>query len=404
MGARLVELYCAKDGGDGMTGPASQGPVCGAAPAKRLYGLRIIALLTDGFGAGGGIARFNSDLMSALSQSEHVDAVVALPRFGAANAAVPPKVRQIGPEPSRARWSARAARLAIGERFDVIFCGHMNAAPLAAGLARLTGARLWLQIHGIEAWSPRGRLIRRSVERARLVTSVSRYTRARLLAWARIAPERVRVLPNTVGREFSPCPRREDLVARHRLAGRKVILTVGRLDATERYKGHDRVIRALPGVAERCTSVTYLIVGSGDDRPRLEALAHATGVAERVVFAGQIAADELPDYFALADVYAMPSTGEGFGIVFLEAAASGLPVIGGNRDGTIDALAEGRIGRLVDPDDGSALQSVLVEALSHPVTSEPVRLEAVRRFAFENFARHVHDLVGDIAPACGGRR
>jgi phosphatidylinositol alpha-1,6-mannosyltransferase len=362
-------------------------------------GCRILALITDGFGARGGIARFNADLMQALSQSERVDAVVTLPRFGDVHAVTPTKVLQVAPEPGRARWSARAARLAIGGRFDVILCGHINAAPLAAGLASATGARLWLQVHGIEAWEARGALVRWGVESARLVTSVSRFTRKRLLAWARIAPEHVRVLPNTVGREFAPRPRREDLIARHHLADRKVILTVSRLAASERYKGHDRVIRALPAVAERCGLVSYLIVGSGDDRPRLEALAHARGVAERVTFAGEVAAADLPDYFALADVYAMPSTGEGFGIVFLEAAASGLCVIGGNRDGSADALADGRIGHLVDPDDAAGLRSALVEALAPEGLAEPRRLEAVQRFRFDNFARHVDDLVGAVTAA-----
>jgi glycosyltransferase involved in cell wall biosynthesis len=78
-------------------------------------------------------------------------------------------------------------------------------------------------------------------------------------------------------------------------------------------------------------------------------MARESGVADRVTFAGQVPDEELPDYSALAHVFAMPSTGEGFGIVFLEAAATGLPIVGGNRDGSVDALAEGRIGRLVDP-------------------------------------------------------
>ena len=93
----------------------------------------------------------------------------------------------------------------------------------------------------------------------------------------------------------------------------------------------------------------YLVVGDGDDRQRLEELAQTTGVAHAMQFAGHVPHRELPDYFRLADVFVMPSTGEGFGIAFLEAAASGLPVIGGNRDGSVDALADGTIGTLVDP-------------------------------------------------------
>src|SRR5262249_13068089 len=155
--------------------------------------------------------------------------------------------------------------------------------------------------------------------------------------------------PNTVTSGYTPRPRRDDLISRHGLMGRRIILTVGRLAASERYKGHDRLIAALPGVLLRVPDIAYLIVGGGDDQSRLEHLASESGITDRVTFAGHVPDEELPDYFALAHVFAMPSTGEGFGIVFLEAAATGVQIIGGNRDGSVDALAEGRIGRLVDP-------------------------------------------------------
>jgi glycosyltransferase involved in cell wall biosynthesis len=102
----------------------------------------------------------------------------------------------------------------------------------------------------------------------------------------------------------------------------------------------------------------------------------------------------LPGYFASAQAYAMPSTGEGFGIVFLEAAASGLPVIGGNRDGSVDALADGRIGRLVDPDSQDQIVATVVEALEGRAGGDPAE---VSRFRFENFSRHVDELVRSLA-------
>ena len=92
------------------------------------------------------------------------------------------------------------------------------------------------------------------------------------------------------------------------------------------------------------------------------------GVAENVQFTGLVPAEELPDYFRLADVFVMPSTGEGFGIVFLEAMASGVRVIGGNRDGSVDALADGELGGAVDPDNEQELISAICAALS---TSKP---------------------------------
>jgi phosphatidylinositol alpha-1,6-mannosyltransferase len=353
--------------------------------------MRLLALLTDGFGAGGGIARYNQDLIMALSQSARVSEIVVLPRFAAADiAASLAKVHQLAPSPGRVAWSARAVVAAARRRIDGVFCGHLNAVPVAAAVAHLRRVPLWVQVHGIEAWQPRGVVWRRGLASAALVTSVSRYTRRRLLAWADVPSHSVRVLPNTVASNYAPRRPRADLVARHGLAGRRVILTVGRLSASERYKGHDRLIAALPGIFARVPDAAYLIVGSGDDRPRLEQLARDAGVADRVAFAGQVPDAELADYFALAHVFAMPSTGEGFGIVFLEAAASGLPVIGGNRDGSVDALVEGR---LVDPHERAEIEAAVVDALEGP-TAVPVE---TYRFAFPQFASHVDELVRSLA-------
>lgn len=356
--------------------------------------MKLLALLTDGFGASGGIARFNCDLMTALSDSAAMTSVVALPRFGAAGGAGTGKVRQFPAQASRVAYVLGVLGAVARQRFDAVFCGHLFMAPFAATLARIARIPLWVQVHGIEAWAEPGGSVRRAMRQAQLVTSVSRHTRARLLAWCDIAPERVRILPNTVSGEFQPRPRRPDLVARYGLDGRKVVLTVGRLSAREGYKGHDRVIAALPHVLGRLTEATYLVVGDGDDLQRLGKAAEAAGVAGRVIFTGGVPQDELADYFALADVFAMPSTGEGFGIVFLEAVASGLPVIGGDRDGTRDALADGRIGTLVDPGDMDLLAEAIISGLGGRAPRDPAR---AARFTYPAFARHVHDLVGELA-------
>ena len=356
--------------------------------------MRIFALLTDGFGASGGIARYNQDLVTALAQSDRISQVVVLPRFGSSAAATPSNVQLLPPSAGRAAWIGHALNVTARQRFDVIFCGHLNAVPLAAAVARIQKKPLWLQVHGIEAWQPAGPLHRRALAKTALVTSVSRYTRRRLLDWANLPFDQVRVLPNTIAADYTPRAPRDDLIARHNLGGKRVILTVGRLSAGEQYKGHDRVIAALPDVVARVSNAVYVIVGSGEDRPRLEKLAQEAGISDHVMFAGQVSNDELPDYFALAHVFAMPSTGEGFGIVFLEAAASGLAVIGGNRDGSVDALAEGCIGRLIDPASRAEIVEALADALEGRNLADPFE---VQRFAFTNFAKHVDLIVRSLA-------
>jgi phosphatidyl-myo-inositol dimannoside synthase len=228
-----------------------------------------------------------------------------------------------------------------------------------------------------------------SAERARLITSVSRYTRRRFLSLAGVDPSCVRVLPNTVDSGFGGGAKSDALLDRYGFRGKRVLLTVSRLDPNERRKGHDRVIEALPAIVSAVPNAVYLIAGHGADRTRLEALAQSFGVANNVVFAGKVAPDELPQLYRLADLFVMPSAQEGFGIVFLEAAASGLRSIGGNADGSIDALADGAIGTAIDPNDKEAL----VRAILHGLDGGGPDPSGVSRFRFENFSGQVRDLV-----------
>lgn len=356
--------------------------------------MRILALITDALGCNGGIARYNGDLFRALSQSPIVSEIVVLPRFASKSVVLPSKVCQLEASGKRAAWAVRALALAARQRFDAVFCGHLNAAPIAHPIARLLKAPLWVQVHGIEAWRPRGRLYRQGLSAAKLITSVSRYTRRMLLTWADVPPSRIRLLPAAISSAHGPGERRHDLIERYALHGKRVVLTVGRLSAKERYKGHDRIISAMPEIVARVPNAAYLIVGSGDDAARLDALARQCQVRDRVVFAGQVPDGELADHFALADAFAMPSTGEGFGIVFLEAAASGLPVIAGNRDGSTDALADGYLGRLIDPMSSAEIASAIAEALEG---TRLVERPHIQRFAFANFAQHVDELVQVLA-------
>ena len=237
--------------------------------------------MTDAFGGRGGIAQYNRDFLSSLAACDRIGDVIVLPRASATPpGTLPSGVRQLPPVQGRLAYSLAALWAARAHRpIDVVFCGHLFMAPLAAVIARLLRARLWVQVHGIEAWQELSRLYRQSVEAAALVTAVSRYTRRRLLEWVGIDPARVKVLPNTVDPRFQPGPKPGYLLDRHAARGRKVLMTVSRLASSERYKGHDRVIRSLPRVLLHHPETIYLIVGDGDDRPRLEALAAEFGVA-----------------------------------------------------------------------------------------------------------------------------
>src|SRR4029077_13611086 len=116
----------------------------------------------------------------------------------------------------------------------------------------------------------------------------------RLLEWVGIDPARVKVLPNSVDPQYHPGPKPTYLLDRHAACGKKVLMTVSRLAGSERYKGHDRVIRTLPRILLQHPDTIYLVVGDGDDRPRLESLASECGVLENVQFTGPVPREELP--------------------------------------------------------------------------------------------------------------
>jgi phosphatidyl-myo-inositol dimannoside synthase len=350
--------------------------------------IRVLALVTDAFGGHGGIAQYNRDFLCALARCD--GDVIVLPRLSATSlGSLPTCVQQLRPVKRRLAYSLAALWTAItAQPIGLVFCGHLFMAPLAAVIARILKIPLWIQIHGIEAWREYSALQRWSVESATIVTSVSRYTRWRLLERVGIDPARVKVLPNTVNAQYHPGPKPAYLLDRHAATGKKVLLTVSRLASSEQYKGHDRVICALPQVLSQHPNSIYLIVGDGDDRPRLESLAVKCGVPQNVQFTGFVPAEELPDYFRLADVFVMPSVAEGFGIVFLQAMATGMCVIAGSHDGSRDALCDGALGTLVDPEDSEKLAAAILAALDNPARTG----DRATRFRPDLFVEHVNGL------------
>ncbi len=171
------------------------------------------------------------------------------------------------------------------------------------------------------------------------------------MTWVDLPPERVRVLPDTVQDVFTPGPPvRSALRDRLKLGAGPILLTVGRLASNERYKGHEPVFSVLAGLRKKFPGLVHVVAGDGDDRARLEAVA-AEMAPGAVRFLGFVPDADLPDLYRLADLYVMPSTEEGFGIVYLEAAACGLRVVGGKGGGTADAIPDERVGVIVDPAD-----------------------------------------------------
>jgi phosphatidylinositol alpha-1,6-mannosyltransferase len=352
----------------------------------------MLALVSDGYGAQGGIARYNQDLFSALYECDIFEEINIIPRNGNNTQKLPEAIKQAPPSKHKLSWLLAVVNAALSAQYEVIYCGHINYLPAASMIAYLSSAKIWLQVYGIEVWNPQKSISYGQIKNVDLVTAASRYTRQKFLELYPIVPEKTRVIPPTFSPRFRRNSKKGDFHIPEKLEGKKIILTVARLDSRERYKGHDKIIELLPELSRQVSGLAYLIIGSGDDQNRLEKLCVEIGVASQVIFMNNVSDEDMPKYFALADVFAMPSVGEGFGIVFLEAAAAGLPVVGGNKDGSIDALLNGIIGAAVDPEVPSEIFDALLDALSGRLVAAP---EAVIRFNLSNFQRHVSLVVQD---------
>ncbi|WP_170113454.1 glycosyltransferase family 4 protein [Ahniella affigens] len=356
--------------------------------------IRILALVTDAWGAYGGIAQYNRDLLEALSDSAavaHID-VLSLGRVESPQRA---KIAVRDAGGSRFRFVAMALRAVRRQRPTVIFCAHIHFMRVAAIMKRISGRPIWLQIHGIDAWERPRPADTRATLRADLVTAVSRFTRARFLSWAALAPEHVHVLPNTVQAMFHPGPRRSAFRQAQLVptAAWPVLCTVARLSSHDRYKGIDRVIAALPDLICQYPDLIYLIAGGGDDQARLAFNAERLGVSERVRFLGRVEPEVLPQLYRESDLFVMPSTKEGFGIVFIEAMACGTPALGLDVDGSVDALLEGQLGHLADMNQ---LPASIAAAVSDTRDRESLSQKTLKCFGKPAFAANIARLLKQI--------
>jgi phosphatidylinositol alpha-1,6-mannosyltransferase len=260
--------------------------------------------------------------------------------------------------PARVDFGARLALAqAVGD-CDWICFGHLSAATVQSYLPRPARRPYAVFLHGIEAWRPLSPRRRRVLEEASLLLANSRYTVRRVSEahpWIGPIRECGLALPDDGGTHDPQWPA-------HGRA--RDVLIVGRMSADERYKGHDELLAAWPAVVAHVPDARLVIVGTGDDEARLreEALGHGLGAS--VAFVGFATPEELSSLYARAAVFAMPSRNEGFGLVYLEAMARGIPCIGSIHDAAADVVEDRVTGFLVDQGDGESLAARLVQLLT----------------------------------------
>jgi phosphatidylinositol alpha-1,6-mannosyltransferase len=313
-----------------------------------------------------------------------------------------------GSERAKGRFLTSAIRAARRQsaksknNAKLVVAGHPNLAPVVAAM-RLAVPRLKSIIctHGVEVWEPLSRIRRMALRRAHLVLAPSKYTADHVAAVQRVAPEKIRVLPWALDPQFEAlAPHAAKSVAPANFPEGRVVLAVGRWRADERYKGMDTLITALPRLLPRWPELQLAIVGEGDDRGWLENLAEENGVDRHLHFLAGLSYEELASCYAHCEIFALPSKGEGFGLVYLEAMACGKPVIGGAHGGAPEVIDDGKTGYLVPHGDAVQLATAIETLLANPT----LELEMGRRgkervehaFRFNVFAKSFRKILREL--------
>ena len=358
-----------------------------------------------GFDKTGGIEKVNRTILKCLSQykdklfanvwsiyDNNVD-VNYYPRYGFR-----------GFSSSKINFSTTLIKNA--HTWNKIVVGHINMAAVIRTVKRFNSdLKYILIVHGIEVWGEMKGNKLWLLQNADRIISVSNYTKNQLITYSGINPDKITVLHNCLDPFF---PKKLDtnkptyLTERYQLkACSKIILTVTRINKHEGYKGYDRVIEVLGRIHKTDPELDfkYLLCGKYDsyEYSRIIKLIENNQLADKVILTGFIPDSELVDHYRLSDIYVMPSKKEGFGIVYIEAAACGLQVIAGNADGSAEALMNGEIGHLVNPESSEEIYAKLYELLQTPlIKSKEVSEMAYKQYDFEQYRQKLIEIIEEV--------
>ena len=296
-----------------------------------------------------------------------------------------------------------------GQRARVVLAAHPNLALPVVAMKRFSPRlKTIVMSHGVEVWKPLPLMRRLALLSADLVLAPSRDTAQKLAEFQGVPPAKIRKLAWPLNPGFlrmAETP--SSLPLPNGFPQGRVILTVGRWAASERYKGADGLIRAMAQLRMKFPGLYLVAVGDGDDLSRFKKIAVDSGVSESVRFLTGLSREEIAACYARCEIFALPSTGEGFGLVFLEAMAFGKPSVGADCGGTTDVVEDRVNGVLVPPGDSERL----VEALAVLLKDELLRAklgqrgaEIVRRdFSFEVFQRKLELILEECGLESNGR-
>ncbi|MBB6110904.1 Glycosyltransferase involved in cell wall bisynthesis [Mucilaginibacter lappiensis] len=286
---------------------------------------------------------------------------------------------------------------------DVVILSHINLAVIGFIIKIINPkCQVWLVAHGIEVWRPFSFIQKRFLKNCDRIICVSNYTKQQMLNWHHVDKDICIVLNNTIDPLMqlpATFSRPTNLLDRYQLNNSyPVVFTLTRMASTEKYKGHELVIEAIGKLKNKFPHIKYILSGKYDELEdvRINKLIANHDVSDQIILTGFIDEAELTDHFLLADLFVLPSKKEGFGIVFIEALACGLPVICGNADGSIDAIRNGELGKSVNTDNAAELYNCINESLAQPLTTtdrEQLQKHSLRYFNQADYAHKLEELL-----------
>lgn len=357
--------------------------------------MKVLFLYLKAFSFTGGIEKFNRSFLKALHELS-VDGVIDA---DAASSYDPVTDEKYFPRNRFSGYGGRRKQFVFSSvvkcfKYDMVVIGHINLAVIACIMKKLKPSlKIMVVTHGIEVWKTHGGYKKQLLELADTILSVSQFTKEKILEFnPSIDASKVKVFPNTIDPYFKAPTvfgKPDYLLKRYNLnSDTQILITVTRLSFSEKYKGYDNTIAMMKEIAAANSNVRYLICGKADqaENNRIASLIKNNDVSDKIILTGFVKDEELIDHYLLGDVFVMPSKKEGFGIVFIEALTCGLKVIAGNKDGSVDALMNGELGMLIDPDN----KEELVAAINQSFTGkdhDPVAMQqkVYKAFGFERY-------------------
>lgn len=371
---------------------------------KSLYFLNLI-----GFSQTGGLEKFNRCFMKALdelSSELHYSSNAASLYDTVANEQYYPSKQYKGFNQSLAKFVP--STILAGLSKDVIILGHINLAVIGWVIKTLAPSKKLMVIcHGIEVWQSVTGIKKKMLQKADRVLAVSDYTKQQIVEKQGVPAEKVSVFHNTIDPYFD-FPKQfgkdKELMARYDIADNDyVVYTLCRLSSKEQYKGYDAVIKAIGKLVVKHPQIKYLLAGKYDnvEKVRLDKLIAENDLQSNVIFAGYIKDEEVTKHYQLADVFIMPSKGEGFGIVFIEAMACGRNVVAGNADGSKDALRNGELGVILDADNVDAIAAAIAEKIENKekydaVYAADLQQKVIGHFGFAAYKQKLKGILNPI--------